>query len=714
MKRIVFTLLFLIPGVIKAQGPPPTAKIPVKTHYFNKQVTDNYRWLEYLGDSSVQAWYKSQGSYTDSVLKRVPGCGKFYNQLMQLDKLSGIVRSRVIMQSDRYFYLLRKPGERVGSLYYRQGKSGQETLLFDPSTFKNDSGKTYSIAYFLANDQGNKVAVGVSAGGAEVATIRVLNVDTKKWFSESIYPSWFGVSGWTKDGNAFLYTLQNTDDAASMDFITNTRSMLHVPGTDPAGDREIFSRSKYPELGIKSEDLLFVFFSEDYKYIFGSIAGVSNELNIVYAPAVELSQDRIKWKKLLSPADQVTSICSYNNKLYMLSHSNASNFKVLVTDLLKPDVKNAKTVQAEGPLKIESISRTKDYLYLTFSDGITSSISEMNLKTGKITPMQVPGKGQLFITPYNYQSNEALVSLTSWNIPFTLYDYNALTRAMTKSVFHTEIQYEGLDQIEVKEVEVRSHDGVMVPLSIIYKKGTTLNGNNSCVLEGYGAYGYSYTPAFRLGTYALVRMGAVIAIAHVRGGGEKGEAWYRAGFKTTKPNTWKDFIACAEYLIKEGYTSKQRIAGTGTSAGGIMVSRAITDRPDLFAAAVCNVGCANALRMEDAPNGPNNTKEFGTVKDSSDCMALIEMDGLFHVRDTQKYPAVLCATGMNDPRVPPWQPGKFAAALQQSSSSGKPVLLRVDYDNGHFTDDKSVSYKAFADTWGFMMWQTGHPAFVVR
>ena len=200
-------------------------------------------------------------------------------------------------------------------------------------------------------------------------------------------------------------------------------------------------------------------------------------------------------------------------------------------------------------------------------------------------------------------------------------------------------------------------------------------------------------------------------IAHPRGGSEKGEAWYKAGYKTTKPNTWKDFISCAEYLVQKGYTSPERLAGTGTSAGGILISRAITERPDLFKAAVCNVGCANALRMEFSPNGPVNTPEFGTVKDPDECQALFEMDGVQHVQKGVKYPAVMGVGGWNDPRVAAWEPGKFVAALQAATASGNPVLMKVNYDNGHFTEEKIVTFKNFASQFAFLLWQTGHKEF---
>jgi prolyl oligopeptidase len=310
----------------------------------------------------------------------------------------------------------------------------------------------------------------------------------------------------------------------------------------------------------------------------------------------------------------------------------------------------------------------------------------------------------------DWKSDRCLVDITSWTTPRTTYDFDAQKDTFEKSIFDTAIQYPGFENLVSEEVEVPGHDGTMIPLSIIYQKGIPMDGSSSCVLEGYGAYGLSYTPAFSIRRSVATR-GVVLAYAHPRGGSEKGEAWYKAGFKTTKPNTWKDFISCADYLVKKGYTSPEKLGGTGTSAGGILISRAITERPDLFAAAVCNVGCANAMRMEFSPNGPVNTPEFGTVKDQVECAALFEMDGVQHVEKGTKYPAVMGVGGWNDPRVPAWEPGKFVAALQAASTSGKPVLLKVNYDNGHFTEEKTVTFKNFAGQFAFLLWQTGQKDF---
>ena len=207
----------------------------------------------------------------------------------------------------------------------------------------------------------------------------------------------------------------------------------------------------------------------------------------------------------------------------------------------------------------------------------------------------------------------------------------------------------------VEEVEVKGHDGAMIPLSIIYKKGLKFDGSNACIMEGYGSYGYSLTPFFDITLNTLATKNVVIAMAHVRGGGEKGDAWYKDGTKVNKPNTWKDFNSCTEYLIAKGYTSPAKMSGRGTSAGGILISRAITERPDLYASAVCNVGCANAMRMETSPNGPPGIPEFGTVT-KIECMPYMK-DGCSSA--PYQIPCLMCVAGWNDPRVIAWEPGNL-------------------------------------------------------
>ena len=692
--------------------PPATKKASVTDTYYGKQVTDNYRWLEDMNNKEVQDWFKAQHDYTDGWLDKISGRDALLEDFKKLDALKPANINGLARKANRYFYKKTLPAENVGKLYYRDGKNGKEILLYDPMS--NSKGKTYSINYFVPSEDGKKIAFGLAEGGAEVATIYIMNVDNKKMYPEKIYPSWFGVSGWTPDNKGFIYTIQSTGDNKSMEMLTNTRSMYHVPGTDPKSDQELFSLKKYPSLGIVPEDLCFVYYSEDFKYIIGLLAGVNQDLNCFYAPADELLRPTISWKRLFKEDDHVTSFVMDGDNIYMLTYSNAPKFKILKSNLRNFNINDASLVVEEGKDKIDGIARSKDYLLVTYTDGINATAKQYSMRDGKTNWVKLPFGGSAFLGSYDIKNNDCLIYLTSWTQPFTLFEYNPVTTKTTKSVFNVSVKYPGTEDLVVEETETRSHDGEMVPLSILYNKNVKKDGSASCLLNGYGAYGFSATPYFSEMNLALLNRGVVLAFAHVRGGSEKGDTWYKAGYKTTKPNTWKDFIACGEYLVKNNYTSTSKLIGMGTSAGGILIGRAITERPDLFAVAISNVSCSNALRFENTPNGLNNAREFGTVKDSVECMALYEMDAFQHVKEGTKYPAVICVGGMNDPRVIAWQPGKFAAALQNATTSGRPVLLDVNYDNGHFTEDKSVTYKNFANMFAFALWQTGHADFQLK
>lgn len=712
MKRLllagVILLLMCGPLALKAQ-PPATRQQQVVDTYFGKQVVDNYRWLENMNDKEVQDWFKAQHDYTESTLDRIPGRDSLVQTLVYYNSLRPVAYSGITRKSGRYFYKKTLPDEVVGKLYYRQGERGDEVLLYDAG--KDEKGTPRSISFFLPSEDGKKVALGITAGGAEVSTIYIIDVDAKQLYPEKIYPSWFGVSSWSPDSRGFIYTLQNNDDRTSMSFLVDTKSFYHAVGTEPSADKELFSRRMYPDMGIKPEDLCFVSYTEDFKYIVATLAGVQHDLNCFYAPASHLLDEKVKWARLFQKDDQVTDFVAKGDSIYFLTYKGAPEYKVLLTTFLGPDAASAAPVVPEGATKIESIARMKDYLLCTMTDGINSRIYRCGFDDGRIEEIQMPFTGTVRVSALDIKSDDALLFLTSWTRPTTVWSYNPKDGKPVASVWNVPANYPGVDDIVVEELQVPSHDGVEVPLSLMYRKDLKRDGSAVCFMTGYGAYGTSADPYFSILNLALLNKGVIVAETHPRGGGEKGDDWYKAGYKATKPNTWKDFIACGDYLVKNKYTSPEHLIGEGTSAGGILIGRAITERPDLFAAAIDNVGCSNALRFENTPNGLNNAREFGTVKDSLECMALYEMDAFQHVHDGTKYPAVVCVGGMNDPRVSAWQPGKFAAALQNATASGKPVLLQVNYDSGHFTEDKKVTFRSFATMYAFALWQAGHPEF---
>jgi prolyl oligopeptidase len=416
----------------------------------------------------------------------------------------------------------------------------------------------------------------------------------------------------------------------------------------------------------------------------------------------------VSWKPLVQRSDNVVRGFLLNgDSAYAVTHADAPHYRVVRTRIDAADWKGAQTVVPEAADSIDSIEQSKDYLLVTYSDGIEGRVVRHRFSTGSSQEVRLPVRGTVSTACPDIHGNRCVITISSWLQPPALYELNAENGDVTKSSFNAEVEYPELADLVSEEVEVPGHDGTMIPLSIIRRRDIKFDGSSPCILEGYGAYGISWTPEFDP-KISVANRGVVVAYAHVRGGSEKGEAWYRAGYKTTKPNTWKDLISTAEYLIAKGYTSPQHLTLRGTSAGGITVSRAMTDRPDLAVAAVVNVGVANAMRAEFTPNGPVNTPEFGTVEDPVEAQALYEMDGLQHVRPGVRYPAVLGVAGWNDPRVVAWQPGKFVAAVQHATTSGRPALLLINYDSGHFTEEKSVTFRNFASQYAFALWQAGH------
>ena len=689
---------------------PPTKTVDASDTYFGKTYADPYRWLENLKDPEVAAWFKAQAKLTDDTLAKIPARDALVQEWIALDKLKPAAYSEFQYEQGRMFYRKTLGGENVGKIYYREGWTGAEKLLFDPGTYQ--AGVTTTVRGFTPSWDGKYMALSLTSGGAEWSEIRILDVDNGTLLPDRIYPSW-EIEGWSRDNESFFYQGTKVSDIKSPSIELDEKARLHRLGTPASADRDLLSDENNPDLGITPKDMPAANIDEAYpSYITGALYTVQNELWMYYAPASELKRDKIRWKLLCQRSDnlQDRGLEFYGDYIYAVTDTGAPNYKVIRTPVKHPDWAHAETVLPEAGDTLQSIRKCRHFLMAEYSNGVTSRLVKYDFATGATNEVPLPMSGSADITCPDWQSDHWIVSISSWISPVTTYDYDAQKDTFAKSIFNEDVKYPGYDQLETKEVEVPGHDGVMIPLSIIYKKGLALDGSHCCLMTGYGAYGISLDPGFSY-RFCLSTRGVVMAIAHVRGGGEKGQAWYKAGFQTTKSNTWEDFISCAEYLVKNGYTRPDKLSGLGTSAGGVLISRAITERPDLFGAAVCNVGCANAMRMEFTPNGPVNTPEFGTVKDPVQCAALYAMDGVAHVQPGVKYPAVLGVGGWNDPRVSPWEPGKFVAALQAASTSGKPVLMKVNYDNGHFTEDKSVTFKNFASQYAFMLWQTGDPEF---
>ncbi|ABB23654.1 prolyl oligopeptidase family serine peptidase [Pelodictyon luteolum] len=722
---LLIVLLFaslLSGGTLQAteQGPAaPRVAPPCRPHtetLCGVEVSDPFRPLEDFSVPAVAEWVQEQSEHARAVLESIPGRGKLLRKMEEFDlRRKSKAYSLSITDNDRYFYLKETPGDETGKLYLREGFKGRETLLFDPGTLDREKGTRHVISHISPSDDGLRVAVSVSANGSEDDRILIMDVDRKQLYPEIIDRCRFASPSWTEDGTAFIYNRLRPLTRPGQNPQYDSQVFLHRAGTDPKEDIEIFSAEKYPELQIAGSEIPGVTYDRESGRLFAFVSSVERRLRVYTAPSAGLLAPKIDWKPLIRPEDEIHDFATTATELYVFTPKNAPRFRILKTPLERPDFSNAETVVGEDPdALLTSFSLTRDALYFTRSrHGVEATMYRLEHATGKVAPLTLPFRaGSAYISSKGPRFRDIWVTIAGWSSDYRRYRYLPETGTYRKETISSSAEYPEYRNMVVEEVMVPSHDGTMVPLSLVYRKGLKRNGENPVLLYGYGAYGKSISPFFSPSTLLWTTRGGIFAIAHVRGGGELGDRWHVEGMKEKKPNTWKDAIASAEYLVRNGYTKPGKIVLNGASAGGIMVGMAMAERPELFGAVIPQVGAMNPLRGEKTPNGPVNVPEFGTVHKEDECRALIAMDPYLNIQDGTAYPAALVTTGLNDPRVSAWQPAKFAARLQQATTSAKPVLFFADRKAGHgMGNTKSKTFESLADVLSFGLWQTGDSNF---
>lgn len=694
------------------EGPPVAQQKPVTETFFGTQVTDPYRWMEDAKSPEFQAYMKQQSDWTRHTLDQIPGRTALEQRVVALDNAATLIRDMQFAGRD-YFYLKSKPGAKNYALVMRVGESGAERVLVDPE--KLGSGSAHiSIDYFQPSLDGSHVAYALSTGGSEQSTLHVLVTASGRDLPDRIDRTNFGDVNWNEDGKSFFYNrlVKLAPGQAETDKYKNSIAYLHVLGQDPARDQPVLGAGLNPGVAVLPTEIPNVSITPGSQLALGVLAnGVQNEVTIYAVPLAKLDGAKTPWVKLVDPADDVTGAALHGDDLYLLSHHDASRYKVLKMNALASDLAHAATVVPASDVVIKSIGVAADGLYIQDLDGGIGRMRRLPFAGGAIEELKLPVQGAidgLFTDP---RVAGPLFSQEGWVVSRAWYrfdpkqgiarDTGILPRSSVDTSAYTS-----------EEVKVTSADGVAVPLSIVYKKGAKLDGSHPTLLWAYGAYGITVDPAFAPAYLALLERDGVWATCHVRGGGEYGEDWHKAGQKLTKQNTTTDLIACAEYLVKQGWTKTPRLAIDGGSAGGILMGGALTQRPDLFRVVLDEVGVSNSLRSEFTENGPPNIPEFGSVTTPDGFKALYAMDATQHVKAGVAYPAVLLTTGINDPRVPSFESAKMTAHLQAATSSGYPILLRVDYDAGHgIGSTKAQRDHLLADKFAFMFWQFGMPGF---
>ena len=709
---LTLTLLSLtVFGQVKL---PNTPVREVTEDYFGTKVTDPYRWLENTSDPEVVSWMKSQNDYTRAQLAKIPGRDKLLDRIKSLDNAGAVVASLQVW-GGHYFYLKTEPGSDNRKLYVRDTVAAPERLLVDPEKLTTSDGKHFSIDYFQPSLDGKYVAYGLSPGGSEDSVVHILVTATGEALPDVIDRAQFGSPTWLPGNKSFFLT--RTQKLSASDPPTakyqKLRVYVHTLGNDPEKDQQVFGYEFSPNVKVTEDDFPVLIYSPAApKAMVGLVIhGVKNEKDVYVAPFNANPNAKTSWIKVADDSEDVTGLDIHGDDLFLLSHKDASRFKVFHTSLSKPDLGKATLAVPPGEAVIVGVAAAADGLYIQDLDGGIGKLRRLSYGSGKVEAMRLPFDGAIQSLVTNPTEPGAWLELVGWTKPPLWYSLDAKSGKLedTHIVPPSPVDF---SDIVSEEVKAKSADGTMVPLSIVHRRDIKMDGSSPAWLEGYGAYGITYDPSFRPTWLAFLEQGGLFAVAHVRGGGEYGEDWHNGGRQLTKQHTIDDFIACAQYLIENKYTSAAKLAGEGTSAGGVTIGGAVTQRPDLFAAALIRVGDSDSLRSELMASGPANIPEFGTVKEPDGFKGLYAMDAYQHVKPDTAYPAVLLTTGANDPRVAPWQAAKMTARLQASTNSNKPVLLRVDYDAGHgLGSTKSQRDVELADEVSFLLWQFGSPDF---
>lgn len=696
-------------------GPPPARTVDVVEERFGLRAPDPYRWMEGATNAEFDSWLRSQGAYTASYLARIPGRDKLYQRLRELG-LGTSTPSGLQLAGGRAFYFVLAEGEQLPRLCTR-GPDGKERTLVDPAS-KGAKGSHSSINNFAPSPDGKLLAYNLSTGGSEVSAIHVMVVETAKELPDVVERIWGEFpAAWLPSGKGFFYT-QMADAPAGADPMLNMRALLHPLGEPVAKDRVVLAGAGSPSMPLAPEEFPGVGTQPDTDWLVATAGGAHANARFAVAPRAKLDASGkagTPWRPVATYDDDVENVVIHGDRLYVQTYKNASNRRLVSVPLADPDLSKARIEVPEDPdATIVAIAGARDGLYVEKRFEGRARLWRLPWNGGAAEQVALPMDGWIDGLATDPLRDGASFDLKTWTMPDTYYAYEPASRKVQPLgiATTTTANYAG---IVAEEVEAVSADGTHVPLSILRRKDLVLDGSHPTFLRGYGAYGISASPYFSTERLAWLERGGVSAIAHVRGGGDKGERWHAEGSHEHKMNGIRDLIACAQYLIDKKFTNPSHLFVGGGSAGGILVGRAITERPDLFAAADIAVGMVNPIRLLAAENGANQKVEFGDPESETGFRTLLEVDPYQHVAPGTAYPAVIFTVGLNDRRVAPWMTGKMAARLQVATTSGKPVLVRIDPDAGHgIGSSRDQAYAEVADVWSFLLGVAGDPAFVAK
>jgi prolyl oligopeptidase len=694
---LLVAVITVVPSFAQQLDYPQTRKGDQVDDYHGTKVADPYRWLEDDNSAETAKWVEAENKVTFGYLERIPYRAQVKQRLEQLYNYPKY--SAPFRKGELLFYTKNNGLQNQSVEYVQKGLDGAPETLLDPNKLSADG--TTRLGIFEVSHDGKYAAYGVSIGGSDWQEAHVLEVTTKKELTDDL--KWLKATGISWAGNGFFYSRYDAPEKGHELSSKNEfqKVYFHKLGAPQSDDELIYEDKANPQR------FHFVGTTEDERFAFLQITdeGKGKRGNALYY------RDLSKKEKTFTPIVTEITDDSYDvlddagNKFLIFTNHGAPNGKVVLYDPANPQAP-WKDVIAEKPEALESVSAAGGELFASYLKDVASHVYVYS-PTGELeNEIALPGVGATSGFRGNRRDTTVFFLYSALNYPSTVFKYDlpakkaSVYRAPEISGFHPE-------DYETKEVFYNSKDGTRVPMFLVYKKGLKLDGTNPTLLYGYGGFNITIPPNFSSLRLALLEQGFVYASANLRGGGEYGEKWHEAGLKLNKQNVFDDFIAAAQWLIANKYTSTEHLAINGGSNGGLLVGAVMNQRPDLFRVAVPQVGVMDMLRFQKFTIGWNWASDYGSSDNAGEFKALYAYSPLHNIKPGAKYPATLITTADHDDRVVPAHSFKYAATLQAEASHAKPLLIRIDTKSGHGASSVTKNIETTADIYSFLFYNLG-------
>lgn len=673
---------------------PETKKVDQVDEYFGVKIEDPYRWLENDRSDETEAWVKAQNEVTQNYLAAIPYKDKIKERLTELYAFETI--NSPIKKGDKYFYF-KNDGVQDQPVLYMQSSDGSEpVVLIDPNKLSEDGTVAMSKNFSISND-GKYIAYQIARGGSDWHEILVKNIETGEELEDHLKWVKFSDIAWFKNG--FYYS--RYPEAEQGDELSNVnryhKVYYHKLGENAEKDNVVFENKDYPLRNYSAQ------VSTDEKYLF-VYETESTSGNNLYVKNLEKNDDFVKLTTGFNYDYNV--IDQVGDNLYVLTNFNAPKYKLVRIDVNSLDVGNWVDVIPEKKDVLKECAIAAGKIIASYMVDVKSKLELYDLKGDFLNEIELPNIGSVSDIHSSVSSNELFYTFKSFTVPPTIYKYNVETKS-NEIYFEPDLKFDA-SQYETKQVFYKGKDGIAVPMFIVHKKGLKMDGENPTLLYAYGGFNVSYTPYFKVDRLVWLENNGVFALANIRGGGEYGENWHRAGMRLNKQNVFDDFIAASEYLIDKQYTSPDYLTIQGGSNGGLLIGAVINQRPDLYKVAFPEVGVMDMLRFHKFTIGWAWVEEYGSSEDSIQFENLYNYSPLHNISSELDYPAVMVITADHDDRVVPAHSFKYIATLQDKYNGKNPTLIRIQTKAGHSAGKPTRMKIAEAtDKWAFAFYNMG-------